>query len=185
MSDVRVLIAAQTFGSSAVGGDIIEVVRDGFDWGNLTVAPNWIRMTIVNVPGTQEESENLVAEWLGNFRDAFVYEEFEPGQYRLSAHPSLAANFRRDGLDLIRDQVLAVYNGTLIDQRPTSLEFSAEPRQEVSLMRDIVASQSFRRFRLSESMLTAALKNAEVNLPIYFSRPWNQVSSNVVDKLRA
>lgn len=190
MSDVKVLIAGNSDFGIAEKGDVVEVVPSTHDWGSRTVAPDWIRLTITNAPGAQDKAEDTLREYLGSWRDAFAYSKVSgasAGQqrYRIEIIPELSSEFDLVTKQSIRDKLLSAFNGSLASQSKIHMEFDSDvvdhPLDELQNVMSLVA---FRRFRFPDSLVDSALATVSPGEPAEFTRTFNWVKSNVIDKLR-
>ena len=133
MPDVKVLIAASENFTFAERGDVVEVVSSQQDWGGATVVPDWIRLTIRNVPGgTQQIAEDRIRAYLGAWEGEFLISEVEGAglgeqRYRVQASPEIANDFDLADKLEIRDRILNRFDGTVANQSPTHFEFDSYP----------------------------------------------------------
>jgi hypothetical protein len=188
--NVKVLVAGSNNLGNAEKGDVIEVVPSVSDWGSATVTPDWLRLTITNVPGvTQQLAEDKVRAYLQAWEGEFIYSIVlgaPDGQwrYRIEASAEIANDFDLNTKLEIRDRILARFNGTPVDQSSSHMEFDAYPGIPMDEIAFEINQISYRRFRFSEKLVNQALDSVNPGEPAEFSRNMNYVQSNIVDKLK-
>lgn len=189
MADVKVLLAANADFGIADFGDVVEVVSSEQDWGNLTVAPDWIRLTIERVPGSQEEAEDLVREYLSSWEDAFDYESV-PGapegsqRYRISIKSDHSDKFDMRNHPNLGNEMIGVFGGVPANTAQGYLEFDAEENLPIVEIKNVTAWATFRRYRLPNSFVTSAMAGSTEGLPVEITRQWAWVKNNISDKVK-
>lgn len=190
MADVKVLIAGTNNLGNAEKGDVVEVVPSVSDWGSATVTPDWVRLVVTNVPGaTQQVAEDNVRIYLQAWEDEFSYTEVSGAtggqqRYRVEASPEIANDFDLTTKLEIRDNILARFDGTPVNQSATHMEFDTYPGIPLDEIEFVINQISYRRFQFPESIVDQALGTVNPGEPAEFSRNINFVQSNIVDKLK-
>lgn len=189
MADVKLLIAGSNNLNVAEKGDVIEVVPSTNDWGNATVTPDWIRLVVTNVPGTQEEAENLVRTLMQSWDQEFEYSEVGDAplgqqRYRVQASAEIANDIDLGSKLQLRDAILDRFNGTLANQSPTHFEFDATPGLPLDEIAIVIKELGFRRYYFPEAMINQALASVNTGEPAEFSRTISWVNNNVIDRLK-
>ncbi len=191
MAAVKVLVAGSNNLGIAEKGDVVEVVPSVSDWGNATVAPDWVRLTITNVSGsTQQLAENKVREYLQSWEGEFSYSVVlgaPDGQwrYRVEASLEITNDFDLTTKLEIRDNILARFNGALANQSQTHFEFDTYPNLPMDEIAFEINQIAYRRFRFPESLVNQALGSVNLGEPAEFSRNMNYIQSNIIDKLKS
>lgn len=190
MATVKVLLAGSDNFHTATKGDVIEVVPSVSDWGNATVTPDWVRLNITDVPGTQQQAEDTVRAYLQSWQGAFEYTEV-PGaangqqRYRVEASPEIANDFDLSGKLEIRDRILTRFNGTLANQSATHFEFDTYPGLPLDEMAFEISQIAYRRFRFPENMVNNAVALVSSGQPVTVNRTRTFVLNNIIDKMRS
>lgn len=197
MANVRVLVIGDNnlFGPWVQKGDVFSVVPAGVDWGNLEVAPKWIRMTIKNVQGTQQEAEDTIRGYLERWRQGFLAQELEGAaaglqRYRVAVHPDIGAALP-GAIELeIRNAVLSACGvgvGAIVNQQPGShFTYDCPPLPELAVIYDAIdqALGAIRRYRFSAADVDNALNGVPDGQPAEVEVTAAWVRNNVLDKLR-
>ena len=190
MSDVKILIAGNSNFGIAEKGDVIEVVGSQSDWGVRTVTPDWIRLVITNVPGSQQRSEDTLRGYLGNWGELFEYSKASGApanrqRYRINIVPELINDFDLGTRLEIRDKILETFNGVLTGQSKSHMEFETDvadhPLDELA---NVISWMAFRRFCFPESLVDAALASVSSGEPSEYYRTFTWAKDNVIDKLK-
>jgi len=190
MADVKLLIAGNNTHDIVQKGDVIEVIPIESDWGSKTVTPDWIRLTITNVPGAQKNAEDRLREYLVDWRGAFTYTKVDGAasglqRYRVEVDSELADSFDMYAKRFIRDTYLESFNGTIANQSAVHIEFDSEDTDfELEELSNVMAWIGFRRFRFPDDLVDQALLSVVSGEPAEFSRTFNWAKQNVIDKVR-
>lgn len=194
MADVKVLVIGDnSFSGGIQKGDVWEVVPSVSDWGNATVAPKWVRLTITNVPGTQENAENTVRQYLTSWREGFTYSEVAGAtggqqRYRVEVTPEIGAALPQSIEIAIRDAILARFDGTLANQQASShFEFDTYPGLPLDEIAFEVSQVTggLRRYRFSDALVDNALAGVPDGQPAEETATAQFVNNNIIDKLAA
>jgi hypothetical protein len=194
MADVRVLVIGADRNNWRKGekGDVWEVVQSGVDWGNKTTAPEWVRLTITGVPGTQEEAEERIRGYLTDWRRGFILSEVAGAtgnlqRYRVEVVEELGEALPANIEIAIRNHILGRFNGNLVAQQASVFfEFDSYPGlplDEVSYEISQVTG-GLRRYRFADAVVDNALNGVTPGQPAEESATFVWVSSNIIDKLR-
>lgn len=188
MANIKLLIAATDM-PPAEKGDVVEVVGSNLDWGLKTVAPSWIRLTVTGVPGDQQSSENKVRDYLSSWGSAFKYSKVVSptpgkGRYRIDLSPELDSVFTLENKIDLRNAILAETEGEVISQSKRHLEIETSIRPDVNDIEAIVSQYAYRRYRFPDSMIDAVLRLSVSGEPSHFTRSYDWVTANIIDKLR-
>lgn len=188
--DVRVLIAADTMATDLLhSGDVVDILKPEQDWGYQTVAPDWIRLTIERVPGTSEEAHTTIEKLLEGWNHAFVYSDVGGAseghqRYRVSIRPEEADNFDMRTKSQLHTDVMTPFSGSFVTSEPMYFEFDSDKDIPLNEIGNVLAWAGYRRFRLSEGLVTAALAGVSDGEPAPLSREWNWVKNKIVDKMK-
>lgn len=190
MADVKVLIAGSDNLSLAEKGDVVEVVPSVSDWGSGTVTPDWVRLVITNVPGTQQEAEDLIRSYLQAWEKEFTISDVSGAdageqRYRVEASPEIANDFDLSTKLEIRDTILTRFDGTIVNQSGAHFEFdsySGIPLDEIAFE---INQLHYRRFRFSDALVDQALSTVNPGEPVEFIRTRAWVLDNIIDKLKS
>lgn len=197
MADVKILVIGQSnlFERGVQKGDVFEVVPSDFDWGAQTVAPKWIRMTIKNVPGTQQEAEDLLRGYMTRWRQGFFVSEeagatFPLQRYQVAVHPDIGAALPAAMELEFRNAVLqacGVGVDAIVEQQPGShFIFDAPELPELSIIEDAIDGtlESLRRYRFDPVDVDNLLAGVPDGQPATANPTWSWVRNNVLDKLK-
>lgn len=190
MANVKVLIAGSNNLGNAEKGDVVEVVPSVSDWGSATVTPDWVRLTITGVPGTQQQAEDMVRGYLQAWEKEFEYSEVAGAtggqqRYRVQASAEIANDIDLSNKQQIRDDILARFDGTLVNQSGTHFEFDTYPGLPLDEIAFVINQFAFRRFKFPEALVNQALASVQEGQPAEFSRTVSFVNNNIIDKLKS
>lgn len=190
MANVKVLIAGSDNLGNAEKGDVVEVVPSVSDWGNATVTPDWVRLIITGVPGTQQQAEDMVRGYLQAWEKEFEYSEVEGAsggqqRYRVEASAEIANDIDLSNKQQIRDNILARFDGALANQSGTHFEFDTYPGLPLDEIAFVINQIAFRRFKFPEALVDQALASVEAGQPAEFTRTVTFVQNNIIDKLKS
>lgn len=183
---VKLLVAGDPPpGSGALHkGDIIEVVPWSSDWGAKTVSPSWIRLTVTDVPGTdQVDAEDRARLWLSNWRDAFTVSSI-PGGIRVEAGATLIASLPAARRIQIRNKLVELTGGTVSNQGQGFIEITTTSAYPLIELADEISRMEFRRWRFPASVIDTAVAGSTPGQPIEVSRTMQQATAIVEDKLK-
>lgn len=195
MADVKMLIIGTARGNWKKGkkGDTWEVVSSQQDWGNATVSPDWLRLTITDVPGTQAEAEQAIRDaYLQPYSTGFLYIEVAGAgageqRYRVEVRPELDT-VTTPLFNAIRDGITSRFatTGTHVNQSNRRwFEFDAFPGlplDEVEQQLD-ESAEGARRFQLDANLVDNAIGSVAAGEPATLSITNASAQTNIQDKL--
>lgn len=191
MSDVKLLLRA----TSAVGwkkgkkGDLWAITPG--DYGTAEVAPDWVQLTVTDVPGTQAEAIALMHQYLESLATGFDYTEVAGAavgeqRYRVAAHAELGA--------IPNPIFLAIRNGVTARFATTGAHESQQPRRwfefdgdegipldELGYQAEKSAEDS-RRYTMGDNYVDN-LPSVPAGTPISDTQTWTWLELNIQDKL--
>ena len=189
MADVKLLVIGTARGNWRKGkkGDVWEVVSSVQDWGSATVSPDWVRLTITGVPGTQTEAEQLIrAAYMQPYSTGFDYSEVA-GVYRVEVKPELGT-ITTPLFNAIRDGVCARFatTGTFTNQSNRRwFEFDGGPGiplDEIEQELDVHA-EGAKRHALDENIVDDAIGGVAAGDPAPWAIAYTTPQAEIVDKL--
>ena len=190
MSDVKILIAGNSTFGTAKKGDVVEVIGSQSDWGSRTITPDWIRLVITDVSGSQQNSEDRLREYLGNWGEPFEYSKVAGAptnrqRYRIGIISEFVDHFDFGTKLEIRDRILEVFDGVLTGQSQSHMEFETDvldhPLDELA---NVISWMTFRRFCFSEALVDFVLASASFGEPVEYYRTFTWAKDNIIDKLK-
>jgi len=189
MSDVKILIAGTDALGTAKKGDVIDVVGSASDWGSRTVTPNWIRLIITGIPGSQEVAENLVRGYLTSWKDKFLYRTVSGAivgkqRYRIEISSDVVGSFDMSTKKEIREKFLEEFDGVLVNQSKNHIEFDSYPEIPIEAAKLLMSSIAYRRFCFPQYLVDAVLAGAVSGQPVLYYRTISWVRDNIIDKLK-
>ena len=192
MADVKTLVRGTSAGGWERGrkGDIWAITPG--DYGTAEVAPDWVQLTITDVPGTQEEATKLVHQYRVSIATGFDYSEVTGAgageqRYRVEVKQELDT-VPNPVFQAVRDGVSAYYatTGSHVNQSVRRwFEFDGVteiPLEEIEFQAQYAAQDS-RRYRMDENYIDNLLGSVGAGEPAAVSESWTWFQTNVVDKL--
>jgi hypothetical protein len=193
--DVKLLVAGNptpTPGSIEVG-DIVSVCQMGGDWGNKTVAPSWIRLTITAVktprefPNTQEGAEDFISAWLDRLNTAFSAVEITGAiaterRYRVALLPDVGVAIKPALITEIKQQLSSVTEGTVKREDAKSIDLDCREMDPVELLESIKKLR-YRRLACSSTFVASVLATSTPGQPAETTLDYDAARAILRDKV--